>query len=251
MNAYRAESPCAPDCAVHALDPVPAGVTARRGLELAGALAGRGAPGERAAAVFRALDVTLETNVERLSVPGATGTLVVANHVSWLDIVGLLVIERLGFLAKREVAHWLVVGTVATRLDTLFVDRWALRSLPRSVADLAARLRQGRSVAVFPEATTWCSAPGGPFRRAVFQAALDAGAPVRPVTLSYLQRGEPSTVAAYVGTDTLARSVGRVARARDLALRVHAWPALEPVGDRRELAARARQAVLGVEPARG
>ncbi|MFD2397542.1 lysophospholipid acyltransferase family protein [Prauserella oleivorans] len=140
-------------------------------------------------------------------------------------------------------------GSLARRVDTVFVDRWALRTLPEAVAAVAERLRAGRSVAVFPEATTWCSPPGGPFRRAVFQAALDARAPIRPVTLTYLQRGEPTTVAAFVGDDGLATSVGRVARARELTLRVDVHPALPPQGDRRSLAEQARAAVLGREPA--
>ncbi|PXY31993.1 lysophospholipid acyltransferase family protein [Prauserella muralis] len=216
---------------------------------LARALATAGPPDARARAVLDALDVRLDTDAGRLSVPGPTGTLIVANHVSWLDIVGLLAVEPATFLAKREVAGWPLLGRAATRLGTLFVDRWALRALPDSVAAVAAHLRTGRSVVVFPEATTWCSAPGGEFRRAVFQAALDAGAPVRPVSLEYLQGGRPSTIAAFVGDDTLARSVGRVARAAELTLRVRTGTPLSPEGDRRSLADRARRAVLAVEPA--
>lgn len=219
----------------------------RRGVAMAGAVTRRGDVGHRAGETLRALGITLEGAGDRLSVPGGTGTLVVANHVSWLDIVGLLAFEEVTFLAKREVERWPGFGSLARRMDTLFVDRWALRTLPDAVAAVAARLRAGRSVAVFPEATTFCSAPGGPFRRAVFQAALDAGAPIRPVTLTYLQRGEPATVAAFVGDDGLAASVGRVARARELALRVDVHPALPPEGDRRSLAERARDAVLGRE----
>ncbi|MBK1784226.1 lysophospholipid acyltransferase family protein [Prauserella cavernicola] len=223
-----------------------------RGVALAGSLTRAtrsGDTAQRAAGALRALGVRLDADEGPLSVPGPVGTLIVANHVSWLDIVGLLALEPAAFLAKREVANWPLVGEQARRLDTLFVDRWALRSLPETVAAVAARLREGRSVAVFPEATTYCSGEGGPFRRAVFQAALDAGAPVRPVTLSYLQGGLPSTVAAFVGDDTLARSLGRVTRASGLTLRVRAHTALAPEGDRKELAARARRAVLAAEPA--
>ncbi|PRX45521.1 1-acyl-sn-glycerol-3-phosphate acyltransferase [Prauserella shujinwangii] len=222
----------------------------RRGSALAVSL-GRGGPlRERARRVLDALDVRLDATAGPLSVPGGPGTLIVANHVSWLDIVALLAVEPAAFLAKREVGDWPVLGPVAAAQGTLFVDRWALRSLPATVATVAARLREGRSVVVFPEATTWCSAPGGPFRRAAFQAALDAGAPVRPVSLEYTQGGRPSTVAAFVGDDTLVRSVGRVLRAADLTVRVRPREPLPPAGDRRQLAALARDAVLGREPAR-
>lgn len=207
----------------------------------------RGTLDVRARRALAALGVGFAADTDRLSVAGDRGTLVVANHVSWLDIAGLLAVEPVSMLAKREVASWPWVGRLAHESGTLFVDRWALRALPDVVATIAARLRQGRSVAVFPEATTWCSAAGGRFRHAVFQAALDASAPVRPVTLEYLQDGEPSTVAAFVGDDTLARSLGRVCRARALTLRVRAHPALPPEGDRAELAARARRVVFATE----
>ncbi|WP_372493315.1 lysophospholipid acyltransferase family protein [Prauserella halophila] len=173
------------------------------------------------------------------------GTLVVANHVSWLDIPVLLALEPVTFLAKREVARWPFVGRQARRMGTLLLDRWSLRGLPATVDAVAERLRAGETVAVFPEATTWCSSPGGPFRRAVFQAAIDVGAPVRPVTLSYRQRGAPSTVAAFVGDDGLAASLARVVRARDLSVHVDVGRHLEPVGDRRTLARRAQHAVQG------
>ncbi|WP_253858300.1 lysophospholipid acyltransferase family protein [Prauserella alba] len=176
---------------------------------------------------------------------GGVGTLVVANHVSWLDVPALLALEPLTFLAKREVAHWPFVGRQARRTGTLLLDRWSLRGLPTAVDAVAERLRAGESVVAFPEATTWCGAPGGPFRRAVFQAAIDAGAPVRPVTLSYRQRGEPSTVAAFVGDDGLASSLPRVIRARELTIHAECHRPIEPAGDRRALAARAQRAVQG------
>ena len=58
---------------------------------------------------------------------------------------------------------------------------------------------QGESVVVLPKGTMCCGGAGGTFRRAAFQAAIDAVAPVRPVTFSYSQRGQPSTVTAFVG----------------------------------------------------
>ncbi|MEY7971186.1 lysophospholipid acyltransferase family protein [Saccharomonospora xinjiangensis] len=252
MNPYRAYSPCTPaGCVRHGVPPVPASVTARRVAALVRALGGGGRLPVRAAGVLAALDVTIDVTeaacAPALSEPGPVGTLIVANHRSWLDIVGLLSIEPVAFLAKREVESWPWVSSIASGHGTVFVDRWALRTLPEAVSAVADRLRSGRSVVVFPEATTFCSAKGGRFRPAAFQAALDAGAPIRPVSLSYRQGGRESTVPAFVGDDTLARSMARVLRADDLSLRVHLHPALEPVGDRRELAWQAERAVTSGE----
>ncbi|UNO42463.1 lysophospholipid acyltransferase family protein [Streptomyces sp. MST-110588] len=180
------------------------------------------------------------------------GTLVVANHISWLDVLALLAVEPVTVLAKREVAGWPVVGAMAVRAGTCFIDRAGPHQLPHAVREVAALLSSGRSVMAFPQATTWCSASHGTFRRATFQAAVDAGAPVRPVTLSYEQRGLPTTVAGFLGDETFVSSLRRVAAARELTVRVTVHPPLWPlpgVHDRRTLAALSQEAVLGRRPA--
>ncbi|MFH8406034.1 lysophospholipid acyltransferase family protein [Streptomyces sp. NPDC018019] len=184
------------------------------------------------------------------SIPSARrpGTLVVANHISWLDIPALLAVEPVTLLAKREVGDWPLVGGLARRAGTRFIDRASPRQLPATVTALADLLRSGRSVAAFPQATTWCSAAYGAFRRATFQAALDAGAPVRPVTITYEQLGLPSTVAGFLGDEPFLSSVRRVVGAHGLAVRVTVHPPLLPrpgTHDRRALADLARTAVTG------
>ncbi|TVL92598.1 hypothetical protein CD790_10595 [Streptomyces sp. SAJ15] len=182
------------------------------------------------------------------------GTLVVANHISWLDVLALLAVEPVTMLAKREVAGWPVVGGLVRRAGTLFIDRDSLRGVPDAVAGLAERLRSGRSVMVFPQGATWCSGAGGRFRRATFQAALDVGAPIRPVTLSYVQHRMPTTVAAFVGEDDFASSLRRIAGAGGLAVRVRVHRPLPPargVDDRRALAARAQAVIRGAVPEAG
>ncbi|MFI0776567.1 lysophospholipid acyltransferase family protein [Streptomyces sp. NPDC021212] len=200
-----------------------------------------------AASMLDALDIRLEVAGDRtLSAPGGTGTLVVANHISWLDIIALLAVEPVIMLAKREVGTWPVVGPLAKRAGTMFLDRGSLRRLPGSVAGMAERLRAGQSVMVFPQGVTWCAGTGGSFRRATFQAALDAGAPVRPVSLEYVQHGAPTTVAAFVGEDDFGTSLRRVASATGLTVRVYTHRPLLPAhgtDDRRTLAARAQATV--------
>jgi hypothetical protein len=87
----------------------------------------------------------------------------------------------------------------------------------------------------------------------VFQAALDAGAIVRPVALRYRLEhpGGPTTVASFVGSATLWQSVGVVAGVRRLVVEVRLLPALDVHSDRRALAAAASAAVHAVtEPPR-
>ncbi|MDT7625962.1 MAG: hypothetical protein QOF99_6863 [Pseudonocardiales bacterium] len=174
------------------------------------------------------------------------GVLVVANHLSWLDILALGAVQPMRMVAKREIRDWPLVGTVAARAGTLFVDRAGLRALPSVVAEAATALRAGAAVGLFPEGTTWCGAATGVFRRAGFQAALDAGVPVRPVALGMrLADGSRTGVGAFIGEDTLVDSLLRVARLPELVLEVRVLPPLLPVPglDRRELARRAELAI--------
>lgn len=115
--------------------------------------------------------------------PSGGACLVVANHISWLDIplVGAVLPGRM--LAKSEVRRWPLLGPLVARGGTLFLERDRLRALPGTVRELAGALRGGARVVVFPEGSTWCGRAAGRFRPAAFQAALDAGAGVQPARI--------------------------------------------------------------------
>ncbi|MFE5393927.1 lysophospholipid acyltransferase family protein [Streptomyces sp. NPDC056568] len=180
----------------------------------------------------------------RVRVSGAAvpsgGLLLVANHVSWLDIPLLAALRPARMLAKSEIRRWPVAGTVAARAGVLFIERDRLRALPDTVAAIARTLRAGAAVAAFPEGSTWCGRAHGRFRRAVFQAALDARVPVQPVRIRYRTGGRTvSTVPAFVGDDTLLASLWRVASARGaVTAEVEVRPVVPPGRhhDRRALA---------------
>ncbi|MDG9701371.1 1-acyl-sn-glycerol-3-phosphate acyltransferase [Streptomyces sp. DH37] len=207
----------------------------------------------------RAIAAALGVRVRVTGAPAAGPALVVANHVSWLDVPLLAAVVPGRMLAKREVGRYPVLGRLAARGGTLFIDRERLRSLPGTVGEIAAALRAGSTVVVFPEGSTRCGRQRGPFRRAVFQAALDAGVPVQPVAIRYRTRGAAGGAAggaveaggtvdaraAFVGDDTLAASLRRVAAARGLVAEVTVLPPLPPGAhpDRRALAGAAREAV--------
>ncbi|WP_426510290.1 lysophospholipid acyltransferase family protein [Dactylosporangium sp. McL0621] len=157
-----------------------------------------------------------------------SGALLVANHVSWLDVVVILAHAPARLLAKREVRAWPLIGRLAATLGTVFVDRSRPKSLPATVAEVRRNIAAGGVVAVFPEGTTWCGRMGGTFRPAMFQAAVDAGVPVVPVRLTFAQQGVVTTVAAFIGDETLLASLKRVVAARDLSISLRAHPKLHP-----------------------
>ncbi|MBB3665844.1 1-acyl-sn-glycerol-3-phosphate acyltransferase [Prauserella sediminis] len=173
------------------------------------------------------------------------GALVVSNHISFADILGLNATRPMRALAKREIASWPVLGTLASRAGTVFLDRERLSALPAAVDALATALRSGALITVNPEGTTWCGSASGRFRPALFQAAIDAGVPVRPVAVRYLAGGRETTRPAFIGPESLIASLRRTVAIPDLTLELTVCPEIAPgrAGDRRELAALADAAV--------
>ncbi|MBN9110052.1 MAG: 1-acyl-sn-glycerol-3-phosphate acyltransferase [Pseudonocardia sp.] len=258
-------SPCGPDCLPPEARPARLRSARRTAALLTvigtavvtlplAALFGRRATDATMRRIFRAV---LRAAGIRLQVDGGStfsgdgGALVVANHLSWIDVVALGAVQPVRMIAKREVGDWPVVGAIAARTGALFVDRAGLRTLPAVVDETADALRAGAVVGVFPEGTTWCGSAAGPFRRAPFQAAIDAGAAIRPVTLELrLADGRPTTAPSFVGEETLADSLRRVLALDGLVCELTLHPVLRPGPgeDRRALAARARRVVTGSAP---
>jgi 1-acyl-sn-glycerol-3-phosphate acyltransferase len=174
------------------------------------------------------------------------GVLVVSGHVSWVDIFTVGAVMPGSFVAKAEMISWPALGVLARLMKVIPIERDSLRRLPEVVNAVAARLRAGHTVVAFPEGTTWCGLGYGPFRPAMFQAAIDAGRPVQPLRLNYHHRdGSTSTVPAYIGDDTLFESIRRLIVARRTIVHVHVESLELPGDDRRALAARCEAAVRG------
>lgn len=181
-----------------------------------------------------------------------SGVLVVSGHVSWVDVFAIGAVMPGRFVAKSELISWPGLGLLARLMKVIPIERANLRGLPGVVDTVAARLRAGHTVVAFPEGTTWCGLAFGPFRPAMFQAAIDAGRPVQPLRLSYHHRdGRRSTTAAYIGDDTLLASIRRLMTARRTVARVHVASLQLPGTDRRDLAGRCESAVRGDRSRRG
>lgn len=203
----------------------------------------------------------------RLTVHGSPGPdggrLIVANHISWLDIALVAAVTPSRMLAKSDIRTWPVLGPLSRQNGTLFIERDRIRALPDTVAAVTRALLDGDRVTVFPEGSTWCGRAQGPFRRAAFQAALDARVPVQPVRITYLLDGRtpagarptgvyPAGAPAFVGDDPLTASLWRIVRARGVRAEVRLLPRIPPGrhAHRRDLAAAAQAAVApGPAPA--
>jgi 1-acyl-sn-glycerol-3-phosphate acyltransferase len=244
---WQPVSGCGPQCRDGEDSHAMPGLAALRMVTLAGVLLGGFVlvPLVRGAALrtlARLMLAAIGVRLERRGPAPKPGSLLVANHVSWLDILVLLATAPVRLVAKGEVGSWPGIGAMAGLSGAIWLNRSRPKELPHTVGEVTAALKAGRSVAVFPEGTTFCGIKQGRFRPAMFQAAIDANAPVVPTSIHY-----SSTGAAFIGDDTLWDSVRRVAALRSLTVTLVTAPALRPApeADRRALA-RAAQTSLGV-----
>ncbi|WP_228803865.1 lysophospholipid acyltransferase family protein [Nocardia higoensis] len=178
--------------------------------------------------------------------PRSAGVLVVVGHVGWTDVLALVAVRPMGFVARADLVDWPVLGPLARLMKVVPIERERLRALPTTVGRVAQRLSSGETVAVFPEGTTWCGRAYGRLRPAFFQAAVDAGAFVQPIRLRYLDRhGAQCTAPGFVGDDSFLDSALRMLRSSGITAEIVLEPLEYPGMDRRELARRCEQAVRG------
>ena len=193
--------------------------------------------------VLRHLGLALEVSG---TPPRAGSTLLVANHISWLDIMALhAAAPQARFVSKADVLQWPLLGWLIRNAGTLFIERERKRDAVRVVHAMADALRAGDMVAVFPEGTTGAGPELLPFHANLLQAAIATGTPVQPAALRYADAQQPfSTAVEFLGETTLLQSLWRVASARGLRVHVTLLP---PQGvehaDRRALAEHLRQLI--------
>jgi 1-acyl-sn-glycerol-3-phosphate acyltransferase len=190
----------------------------------------------------RALLWACGVRVQELLAPGARslsalrgmtgpgqGRLLVPNHVSWLDIFAIDAMAPASFVAKAEIARWPLVGTLVARAGTVFVERGRRHAVHAVIQELGARLAQGYRAAVFPEGTTSEGDRLLVFHGNLIQAALNAGVPLVPIGLRYVDpQDQPSPAVLYVGDTTFVASLWRIIGQARLTVQVHVLPDIEP-----------------------
>jgi 1-acyl-sn-glycerol-3-phosphate acyltransferase len=186
----------------------------------------------------------IELVVEGRFKPGAK--LVVANHVSWIDIMAVhAVCPEARFVSKAEVQRWPLVNRLIDCAGTLYLERERKRDALRVVHQIADTLRAGGTVAAFPEGTTGDGQALLPFHANLLQAAISTDTPVQPVALRYADAEHAvSPAALWLGETTLMGSLWMLACGDRLRAHVRVLP---PMGtahaDRRALAAHLRATI--------
>jgi 1-acyl-sn-glycerol-3-phosphate acyltransferase len=178
--------------------------------------------------------------------------LLVANHISWLDIVVMHAARHCRFVSKSDVQEWPLIGTLARGCSTLFIQRTKRRDAMRVVQEMTRALQAGDVVAIFPEGTTGDGLHLLPFHANLIQAAIAADAPVQPMALKFVDRqsGAISLAPAYIGDDSLLDSVWRTLTAEGIDAVVHfGEPQIAQGRDRRAWAHDLREEVIRLNAA--
>jgi len=155
--------------------------------------------------------------------PLATGpVLLVANHISWLDILVMHASGYCRFISKSDVRRWPLIGAMAAGAGTLFIERESRRDAHRVLHHMVERLQAGDVLAVFPEGTTGDGLTLKPFHANLIQAAITAQAQVQPVALRFVDgaSGQISHAPRFIDDDTLLGSIWQTLLARQLVAQV-------------------------------
>ena len=176
----------------------------------------------------------------------AGAKLIVANHISWLDIMAVHAVHpQARFVSKADVQAWPVIGRLVAAGGTLYIQREKRRDAVRVVHQMAEALQAGDTVAVFPEGTTADGHELLPFHANLLQAAIASAVPVQPVALRYADAQHAiSPAAEFLGDTTLAQSLWRLAGAEGLSVTVQVLPPQAcDHADRRALALHLREGI--------
>lgn len=176
---------------------------------------------------------------------GEGGCLIVANHVSWLDIFVLNAIHPSRFIAKSEVRAWPIIGWLCRRSGTIFIERAMRQSASAINQHVSLLLKQGACIGLFPEGTTTDGAQVGHFHSALIQPAIDAGIRLCPIALRYQNKEEDmEAAAAFTGDTTLAQSIWQILCCPQLNALVVFTPPLQTANENRRVLARTAQAAI-------
>ncbi|HJV75532.1 MAG TPA: lysophospholipid acyltransferase family protein [Noviherbaspirillum sp.] len=180
--------------------------------------------------------------------PDAARALIVANHVSWLDIFVINSMHPCRFVAKSDIRDWPLIGWLCEKAGTIFISRGKLRDVRKIYQGLVASLHAGEHVAFFPEGATAAQGTLLPFHANLFEAAIEAQVSVQPYALRYLDtQGNLHSAADYIGDTTFVQSMLKILGSPPMTARLIllAPIATGEASHRRELADTAHRIIAG------
>ncbi len=171
----------------------------------------------------------------------AKGALLLANHVSWLDIPALAQVTGSAFVAHDGLAAFPFLKWLCEMNDTVFIARSDRSTIAAQVRQVRAAMAARGTLTLFPEGTTSDGTGLLPFKSSLLSALdpLPAGAVVQPVLIAYDDAAAIAWVGEERGLDNFKRMLARL---RPIRLTLVFLPPLEhsALADRKAISAAAR-----------
>lgn len=183
--------------------------------------------------------------IKRFGQPVMQPALLVANHITWMDIELIHSQRKVCFVAKSEIAKWPLVGWLASQAGTIYHRRGNTNSLQEVMQVMVNRLQEGHVVAVFPEGGTGTGDSLRTFHARIFQVAFDANVVVQPVALKFVRNGERATDLCFYQNEQFFPNFWRLLGSASVIAEIYFLEPLQPSMEagRRHLADRARLSI--------
>jgi 1-acyl-sn-glycerol-3-phosphate acyltransferase len=133
----------------------------------------------------RCIVALLRLRVDVFNTPPQSPFVLVANHLSYVDVVLLASRIDCAFVAKSEVAAWPILGGMCRGMNTVFIDRGRKRDLRRAMTDAQKLFEEGLGVVLFAEGTSTAGHAVAPFKSSMLDFAARNNVPVHYATISY------------------------------------------------------------------
>lgn len=172
-----------------------------------------------------------------------TASLLVSNHISWVDIIVLGQFTPAHFAAKSDILAWPIIGYLARQGGTIFIRRGNRQQAKALAEEMVWLLKQNGTVIAFPEGTTTTGDKVLPFHASLFQAALLAKADIQPVAIQY--QGEATRVAPFIGEDEFVPHLLKMLAMDKIEVSVTFLPTIATAGKNRQFVSnKARDSIL-------
>lgn len=168
--------------------------------------------------------------------PAKGPVLMVANHVSWLDILLLASVANPRFLSKAEIRKWPLIGWAGQQIDTLFIRRGERSASEAASAGIAEGLTQGNRILIFPEGTTTEGKVVKRLHARLFGAAINTSSLVQPIVIHYTDDNNASHTSErihFVGSQNLIINLWLLLGCENPTAYVYCLPTIDSTGHTR------------------
>ena len=172
-----------------------------------------------------------------------SGTFLVSNHISWLDIIVIGQYLPAYFVAKSDILSWPIIGYLSKQGGTVFIRRGDKKHIKATTEKMVWILKQNNNIIAFPEGTTTDGNEVLSFHASLFQPALLTKSHIQPVAIQY--QGLAKQQAPFIGDDDFLPHLIKMLSLDKIEVRVAFLPVINCLGsDRQSVSIEARELIL-------